>query len=323
MLGDNILILGGNGLVGSEFTFGKKIGRKDADLTDISEVASLIERENPKWVINCAGYVGGVQANMNHKMDFFYENMMINMNVIKVCMEYNIPNVISFLSTCIFPDEIARNGYLNETHLHKGEPHESNYPYAYSKRMIDVLSRIARDKGLNYSCIIPCNIYGMKDNYNLENSHIIPALIHKFYKAYYNSRITGQKSSVEIWGTGNPIRQFIYAGDIPMIISGIIENNIHFDNMIISPPNGSNIRHVVEIIKNTFDRKYPDLKGLISVEYNHSKPDGQLKKVTDIRKFKNLLPFEHDTLTPFEVGIDKSVDYFIKNYENNKNNLRL
>ena len=196
----HILILGGDGLVGSSFTYGKRVGRKDCDLTDYSSVLNLLQNEKPDWVINCAGKVGGVQANIDYKLDFFSDNILINMNVIKACMELEVPNVISFLSTCIFPDEIAKERPLNELDLHDGKPHVSNYPYAYSKRMIDVLSEIARERGLNYSCLIPTNLYGYNDNYNLQSSHIIPALIHKFYLAYEKSKETELIQNIEIWG---------------------------------------------------------------------------------------------------------------------------
>lgn len=320
-MSDKILILGGNGLVGSSFDFGKKVTRKDADLTDLQETISLIEREKPDWVINCAGFVGGVQANMDFKLSFFSQNMLINMNVIEACMINDVPNVISFLSTCIFPDAIARLQPLKEEDLHEGEPHQSNYAYAYSKRMIDVLSRIAREKGLNYCCLIPTNIYGSNDNYNLQSSHIIPALIRKFYEAFAEAKKTGNKQVVEIWGTGRPIREFIYANDIPKIVKYIIEDeDVCFDNLILSNHVPYSIKSVVDTIKEIYDSKYPELSELISFEFNPSKPDGQFAKRTNSKKYKSLIPLE---LTSLKDGLIETIDFFIDTYENNIEKLKL
>lgn len=321
MKNKKVLILGGDGLIGSCFTYGERVARKDCDLEDYASLLRLLHFEKPDWVINCAGKVGGVQANMDYKMDFFRENMIINLNVIQACMEMQVPNLISFLSTCIFPDEIAKERPLNELDLHNGKPHQSNYPYAYAKRMVDVLSEVAREKGFNYSCLIPTNLYGLNDNYNVSSSHIIPALIHKYYLAYQNSIITKEVENVSIWGSGNPIREFLFAQDIPRIIEYIITNNVRFDNMIIAPPNSQSVKELVELIGNVFHMKYAHT-GYADVLpiFDNTKPDGQFKKITDSTKFKELIPIE---LTPLSNGLFKTIEYFIDKYETNKNLLKL
>jgi len=313
-----ILIFGGNGLVGSSFFYGQVLNRSDVDLTDYNQVVNAIEKYKPDWVINCAGFVGGVQANMDFQWDFFKINTLINMNVIEACMNKNVPNLISFLSTCIFPDEIARSSELVEGDLHDGEPHESNYPYAYSKRMTDIMSRIAREKGFNYRCLIPTNLYGFNDNYNLKTSHIIPALIHKFYLAYKKAQENKKVEIVEIWGSGSPIREFLFAHDIPLIIKRIIDKNIKFDNLIIAPEESISVRELVKYINVIFSIKYHD--AIVLVEYDTSKPDGQFKKSTDSQKFKNLIDIK---LTPLQDGLVRTIDYFIDKYENDRNNLKL
>jgi GDP-L-fucose synthase len=315
-----ILILGGNGLVGSSFSYGYKATKNDADLTKLDDVLRLIENKKPKWIINCAGYVGGVQANMIYKWEFFKKNILINMNVIEASMQLGVPNVISFLSTCIFPDNLTVIKDLEETDLHLGEPHDSNYPYAYSKRMIDVMSRIAREKGFNYSSIIPCNIYGLNDNYHLINSHIVPALIHKFYLAYQKSISENKPQSVEIWGSGNPLREFIYANDIPILINQIINKNINFDNLILSPDNAISIKELAQTINNIFALKYLHTSADVSIYFNTDKPDGQYKKSTNNSKLKELIDFK---FTPLKEGLIQSIDYFTDKYENDRNNLKL
>ena len=164
---NNVLILGANGLVGSSFDYGIKLGRKEVNLLNYDRLLEVIKYYKPDAVVNCAGQVGGVKANMDYKFDFFKNNLLINMNVIEACMKAEVPNLISFLSTCIFPDALAQSKFLTERDLHYGEPHESNYPYAYAKRMTQVLSLIARERGFNYQNLIPCNLYGLNDNYNL------------------------------------------------------------------------------------------------------------------------------------------------------------
>jgi GDP-L-fucose synthase len=315
-----ILILGANGLVGSAFWYGEKVSRHDADLTHYQDVVSLIKYIQPDWIINCAGYVGGVQANINKKWDFFNKNIQINKNVIEASMTLGVKNVISFLSTCIFPDDLAQSKSLEESDLHLGIPHDSNYPYAYSKRMIDVMSKIARDIGFNYSCLIPCNIYGFHDNYNLDSSHIIPALIHKFYLAYRKSIDNNSIESVEIWGSGKPIREFIFANDIPIIINQIIRKNLHFDNMIIAPETAISVKELAQKINTIFALKYLNTSADVTFHFNESKPDGQLKKTTNNSKFRSLIDVQ---LTNMDYGLSNTIDYFVDKYENERNNLKL
>jgi len=140
----------------------------------------------PEYVIHTAGKIGGLLGNMNHKGQFFYENITINTNVLEAARVAKVEKVLSFLSTCIFPDNIKYP--LTEDQIHNGEPHNSNYPYAYAKRMLDVQSRAYREQyGCNYVCVIPTNIYGPNDNFNLESGHVLPSLIHKCYLAKQNN----------------------------------------------------------------------------------------------------------------------------------------
>ena len=286
---DEILILGGDGLLGSCFWLGKKVGRKDADLTNYQETYELIKKHNPLWVINCAGKVGGVKANIENKFEFFEINTLINLNVIKACMELKVPNLISFLSTCIFPDSYSLKGNLVEGHLHLGEPHESNYAYAYSKRMIDVLSQVAREKGFNYQCIIPTNLYGYNDNYDLNNSHVIPALIRKVGDGIIQAKKDSSNVvDFEVWGTGHPIRQFLFANDIVSAVFKIIDEDIRFGNIIISDEKSYSIKEVVDIIISIYRELLNNEFDFLRT-FNSRKPDGQYKKTTDTSKFQILI----------------------------------
>lgn len=308
----NVLILGANGLVGSSFNYGIKLGKNEIDLLDYKKTLDVINYYKPDTIINCAGQVGGIQANINKKFDFFKNNILINMNVVEASMKVGVPNLISFLSTCIFSDELAQKKVLTENDIHLGEPHNSNYPYAYAKRMVQVLSNIAREKGFNYQNLIPCNIYGFNDNYNLETSHLIPALIRKFYLA---SKDTNYK--VEIWGDGSPIREFIFANDIPKIIEIILLNNFKFNEMIISPNTNHSINQIAIMINNYFLNKPKDFV------YDKNKPNGQIQKQTDSDKFQIFCKKYDFKLTLLEDGLKETINYFINTFENTPNKLKL
>lgn len=308
----NILILGANGLVGSSFDYGIKLGRKEVDLLNYKETLDVIKYYKPDAIVNCAGQVGGVKANMDYKFDFFKNNMLINMNVIEASMKAEVPNLISFLSTCIFPDNLAQTQVLSEKDLHYGEPHQSNYPYAYAKRMIQVLSQIAREQGFNYQNLIPCNLYGFNDNYNFETSHLIPALIRKFYLASQD-----EKYQIEIWGDGTPEREFIFANDIPKIVEIILLNKYRFDEMILSPSESHSIDDIAVMLEGII------LKKMHTYKYDKTKPNGQKKKDTDNTKFKEFCKRFDFQLTPLQRGLEKTIKYFIENYENNPKGLKL
>ena len=170
-----ILVTGGSGLVGHgiqairgdyqeyEFLF---LSSKDVDLKNEKETIEYFSMTKPDFVIHLAANVGGLFKNMKYKVEMFEDNMRINMNVLKACHECRVKKVVSCLSTCIFPDQMTYP--IDETMLHNGPPHWSNDSYAYSKRMLDVLSKSYRDQyGDNCICVIPCNVYGKYDNFFL------------------------------------------------------------------------------------------------------------------------------------------------------------
>ena len=178
----NLLVTGGSGLVGSSITADFKPYRDELDLMELDEVIDYIEENEITHIIHCAARVGGIKANMEHLGEFFYENIKINSNILEAARKCKIEKVVSFMSTCVFPDDATYP--LSPDQIHKGEPHSSNYAYAYAKRMLEVQSRAYREQyGCNFVTVIPCNIYGPHDNFDLNSSHVIPALIHKCYVA--------------------------------------------------------------------------------------------------------------------------------------------
>ena len=175
IMSKNVLVTGGSGLVGTHLKDimpdAIYISSKDFDLTDINRVDEMMEFYNPSVVVHLAARVGGLLDNMNYPVDYLEENILMNTNVIKSCYKYNVKKCISILSTCIFPDKTEYP--INEEMLHLGDPHNSNIGYSYAKRMLEVQSRIYREQyGRDFTCIIPTNIYGKHDQYNLEDSHV-------------------------------------------------------------------------------------------------------------------------------------------------------
>jgi GDP-L-fucose synthase len=296
---NNILITGGHGLVGSEFIGEQyfKPTSKEFDLR-ITENTNRLMLKQFDGVIHCAGKVGGVGGNMNHKGEFFYDNIMINTNVIEGARLSGVKNLVAFLSTCVFPDNVEYP--LTEKKIHLGPPHFSNDAYAYAKRMTDVQIRSYREQyGLNYKSVIPCNIYGPNDNYDIVNGHVLPSLIHKCFLAREN------KTPFTIWGSGKPLREFIFSKDISKLTEWVLYNYNENEPIILSTSEEISIRDIVSMVVEIMN-----FKG--DVIYDSTKPDGQFRKPSDNTKIKNYLP--DFKFTPIYEGIKETIEYFEKNY---------
>lgn len=300
------LITGGNGLLGNAF---KSImpnaiypDRNEMDCTNYEEVSSIIGAYEPDVVIHLAAKVGGVQANMNDPFMFYHLNSVMNNNIMRACSLRQIPKLISCLSTCIYPSKYYVEYPLTENQLHYGPPHESNFGYAYAKRMVDIQTRAIRKQyGLKYISVIPNNMYGEHDNFHLIDGHVIPALIRKIWEAKINN-----KPTFEVWGDGQVFREFTYAKDIAKAILFCSEN---YDNE--SPINvGSTgeylLSNVIELIS-----KILEFNG--EIVYDSSKPKGQIRKPSSNSKLKELGFNEYTSL---ETGLEQTCDWFRINYPN-------
>jgi len=299
-MGSKILVTGGNGLVGSEFIGDKyyKPKSKDTDIRITTEVNTLIGLNNFDGIIHCAAKVGGVGSNINYKGEFFYDNIMMNTNIIDAARLFNVKNLVCFLSTCVFPNEIEYP--LTESKIHLGPPHFSNDAYAYAKRMADVQIRAYREQyGLNYKSVIPTNIYGPNDNYNIENGHVIPSLIHKCFLARENN------TELSVWGSGKPLREFIFSKDVAKLTEWILHNYNENEPVILSTSDEVSIKDVVDIIIELMN-----FKG--NVIFDSTKPDGQYRKPSDNSKIKNYLPdFKFTSLYD---GLKETIEFFETNY---------
>jgi GDP-L-fucose synthase len=296
---NKILVTGGNGLVGSEFIGDQyfKPSSKEYDLTDKDQTYRLMLK-GFDGIIHCAAKVGGIGGNMNYKGEFFYENIMMNTNIIEAARISKVKNLVAFLSTCVFPDNVEYP--LTENKIHLGPPHFSNDAYAYAKRMSDVQIRAYREQyGLNYKSVIPSNIYGPNDNYDLINGHVLPSLIHKCYLAREN------KIPLTIWGSGKPLREFIFSKDVAKLTEWVLYNYNENEPIILSTSEEISIKDVVSIIVELMN-----FKG--DVVFDSSKPDGQYRKPSDNSKIKNYLP--EFKFTPLYEGLKETIEYFEKNY---------
>jgi GDP-L-fucose synthase len=294
-----VLVTGGYGMVGSAMESQIKLSRETCDLTNPKQTHKLFQLIKPDGVIHCAGKVGGIGGNSNYKGEYFYDNLMINTNVIESARKAGVKNLVAFLSTCVFPDKVEYPLTVDQIQL--GEPHESNYPYAYAKRMADVQIRAYREQyGINYTSIIPSNIYGPNDNFSLEHGHVMPMLIHKLYLAKKN------KTDFTVWGSGKPLREFVYSKDIAKVAEWALFNYEGTDPLIVSGDEEILIKDLVGLLVDEFK-----FKG--KVIFDKTKPDGQLRKPSDNSKIKELMPdFKY---TPFEKGIKETVNWFIENYD--------
>jgi GDP-L-fucose synthase len=295
-----LLITGGTGLVGSAINRTSiKCSSVDGDLRSWKNTLNIFKKEKPTEVIHCAGRIGGLGSNMNYKGEFFYDNIMINTNVIEAARLTNVKKLVCFLSTCVFPDDVKYP--LTEKKVHLGEPHHSNYPYAYAKRMADIQIRAYREQyGVNYISVIPTNIYGPNDNFNIDNGHVVPSLIHKCYLAMKNNY------PFYVWGSGKPLREFIYSEDVAKLTEWALDEYDEKEPIIFSTSEEISIRDVVDLIVTAMN-----FNG--DVIWEEDKPDGQYQKPSDTTKLKTYLP--DFKFTPIEVGITKSVEWFIENYE--------
>jgi len=294
----NTLVTGGSGLVGSAIESNFKPSSEYVNLMHVEDIIRYISRNKIDSIIHCAAKVGGIKANSDHLGEFFYKNVIMNANLLHAAHEAGVKKVVSFMSTCVFPDDVEYP--LTSCQIHMGEPHPSNYAYAYAKRMLEVQSRAYRDQyGSNFVTVIPCNIYGPNDNFNLDSGHVIPSLIHKCYLAKQNN------TDFEIWGTGRAYREFIYSKDVCYITKWIMENYDEPEPFIVSPDKEINIATLAQEIAWRMG-----FEG--NIVYTQER-DGIFKKPSDNSKLRSLLP--NYKFIPIELGLTKTIEWFTENYE--------
>tara|TARA_Y100000114_G_scaffold37296_1_gene32915 strand:- start:1583 stop:2470 length:888 start_codon:yes stop_codon:yes gene_type:complete len=290
-----VVVTGGSGLVGKHLQEilpeAFYLNSKDCDLTDVKKVRWMISSYTPDVVIHLAARVGGIQDNLKYPADYFDDNILINTNIIKVCREYNIKRFIGILSTCIYPN-IVNNYPMTEKDLFTGPPPQSNFSYGYAKRCLAVqIDAYNKQFGTKYNYLIPCNLYGDYDNlHNKNKMHFITALLNKIRN--------NQDNSLHLLGTGKPLRQFMYAGDLAKIIKLVIENNIT-ESFNVAPNFNYSIDKMARIALDVTNKDY-------NIIYNRPELDGQYRK--DVSNKKLLKLFPDFKFTPLKEGLKKVYD---------------
>ena len=307
-----IIVTGGSGLVGKgiqavverQATKGERwvfLTSKDGNLKDSEATRLIFEKYRPQYVIHLAALVGGLFKNMKYKVEFWRDNVAINDNVLHWAKEYKVERVISCLSTCIFPDKTTYP--IDEEMIHNGPPHKSNEGYAYAKRMIDVQNRCyAEEYGCKFTSVVPTNIFGPHDNFSIEDGHVLPGLMHKCLIA---KRGGGDFS---IWGSGTPLRQFIFSEDLGALIVWVMRNYHRVEPIILSVPEEAEVSIKAAAMAVVSGMQYTG-----PVKFDTSKSDGQFKKTASNAKLKSLYPdFE---FTPFADAVKRTCEWFEANYE--------
>jgi GDP-L-fucose synthase len=282
------------------------------DLTSQKEVDDFFKLEKPELVIVAAAKVGGILANNTYRAEFLYDNLMIEANLIHSAHKYGVEKLLFLGSSCIYPKMAPQP--LKEEYLLSDYLEYTNEPYAVAKIAgIKLCESYYKQYGSNFFSIMPTNMYGPFDNYNLETSHVLPALIRKVHEAkLFQSSNQPIAQSVEVWGTGTPKREFLYVEDLADAIyylmdkvnaKDLYDNNLTHIN--IGTGEDLTIAELVETIK-----KVIGFEG--TIKYDTTKPDGTPRKLMDVSRLHNL-GWKHTT--SLEEGIQKAYKWFVKNEE--------
>ena len=279
-----IYIAGHTGLVGSAITrFLKKENytnlilstHKELELTDQAKVYKFFDRQKPEYVFLAAAKVGGILSNNTYPAQFIYSNLAIQTNIIDACYKYNIKKLLFLGSSCIYPKFAPQP--MSEDDLLTGKLEPTNQPYAIAKIAgIIMCQSYNREYDTNFISVMPTNLYGTNDNYDLYNSHVLPALIRKIHEA----KISNSKS-VEIWGTGSAKREFLYVDDLAEACAFLMNNYNEIDIVNIGTGKEVSISELAEIIREVIGYKS-------NFHYDTSKPDGMPRKLLNVNKINKL-----------------------------------
>lgn len=303
-----IYVAGHRGLVGSAIVrnleskgFNNIVCRthKELDLTNQEDVRRFFREEKIEYVFLAAAKVGGINANNTYPADFIYENLMIQNNVIKAAHDFGVTKLLFLGSTCIYPKMAPQP--IKEEYLLTGSLEETNEAYAIAKISgLEMCKFFKRQYGDNFISCMPTNLYGPNDNYDLKNSHVLPALIRKFHEAKVN-----KSDVVEVWGTGTPLREFLYVDDMADACVFLMENYDGEQHVNIGTGEEVSIRQLAETIKEVvgFEGK---------LVFNTEMPDGTPRKLTTVEKLHEL-GWKHKV--SLNDGIKMAYGYFLDNYK--------
>ena len=271
--------------------------RNDADLFDPKQTKNLIDSSKPDILIIAAARVGGIVANNTKRTEFILENLKINMNLLEACIPYPEIKIINLGSSCIYP--LDASDPISEDSFMTGKLEPTNSPYAMAKiAAIEIGRSLNTQFNHNVINLMPTNLYGPNDFYSETDSHVIPGLIYRMHTAKSENL-----DNFKIWGTGQPLREFLYVDDLSLAINFIIENEITIDLLNIGSGDEISIKELAEKIKAVVG-----FKGVL--QFDESKPDGNPRKLLDSSLINNL---GWESTIKLEDGLEKSYDWFLNN----------
>jgi GDP-L-fucose synthase len=303
----SVLILGSNGLVGSSLvrtlensskvSYIYKPSRKELDLFSLDQTKKFISSNKPEIIINAAAKVGGILANNTNRSSFIIDNLKINLNVYESCINFPEIKIINLGSSCIYP--LNAENPIKEDSIMTGKLEETNSPYAVAKlAAIEIADSLKKEFGHEVINLMPTNLYGPRDNFSENDSHVIPGLIYRMHKAKLNNEM-----EFKIWGTGKPLREFLYVDDLSDAIEFLLDKKLNRNLYNI----GSGIEISILDLANTI-KEVTDYKG--SLIFDESKPDGNPRKLVDSSLINEIGWSAKTSLTQ---GIKKTYTWFTEN----------
>ncbi|WP_413173120.1 GDP-L-fucose synthase family protein [Anabaena azotica] len=283
------------------------VSSKDYDLMNPLAVERLFIENNPLVVVHLAAYSGGIGANRTYPGDFYYRNTLLTALVFEQAAKFKVQKLIYTMGGCSYP--ATAKSPIDESQMWEGYPQEESAAYSTSKKMGIVASRAYRQQyGLNSVVIIPGNLYGEYDNFRQGESHVVPAMIRRFYEAKL-----ANADEIVMWGTGKPCRDFVYAGDVATTIPYFIDNYDSSDPVNISTGTTTSIKELAETLK--------EMTGFSGkIVWDADKPDGQMVKIFDVKKLNSLGLY---SLTSLRDGLQKTISWFDQHYLNKTDGIRL
>ncbi len=302
-----VLITGSNGLVGSsvnriledssKVTELLPTNRNNLDLFDYRAVLNFIETNSPEIIVNCAAKVGGIYANNTQRTEFILNNLKINMNLLEASINFPNIRIINLGSSCIYP--LNAENPIKESYVMTGPLEPTNSPYAMAKlTSIEIGRSISSQYGHKIINLMPTNLYGPKDNFSSDDSHVIPGLIARMHKEKINN-----SSTFKIWGTGKPLREFMYVDDLALAIEFLLDKDIEKDLINVGTGNEIQIADLAEKLK-----KVIDFKG--ELIFDSSKPDGNPRKLINSDYLKSL---GWKPKTDLDSGLEKTYNWYLNN----------
>jgi GDP-L-fucose synthase len=303
-----IYVAGHRGLVGSSILRAlDKAGYKnivyrthqELDLTNYEAIKEFFEKERPEYVFLAAAKVGGIWANKTHKAEFIYENLQIQNNVIKNAYDFGVKKLLFLGSSCIYPKMCPQP--IKEEYLLSGYLEETNDAYAIAKISGLMMCRAFRQQyGVDYISAMPTNLYGYNDNFDLESSHVLPALMRKIHEAKENNI-----PEVTVWGTGAPLREFLFVDDLAEALVFLMNEYSGEEHVNVGTGTDVSIKELAQLIC-----KVVGYSG--KIVFDTSKPDGTPKKLLDVSKINSL---GWKAKVSLEEGIRKTYEWYLKEYK--------